>query len=60
MSEDVQLANISHSIEVGFQAMVVILEQIRDGRIGTPSEIDIQEAASLLHRVSTNLRPSGW
>jgi predicted patatin/cPLA2 family phospholipase len=60
MSEDVQLANISHSIEVGFQAIVVILAQIREGRKGPPSEADIEDAARLLRSVSNKLGHTGW
>lgn len=60
MSETAHVENISHFIEVGFQTMVAVLVQIREGRKGEPTPNDLEDAAILLRRVSANLRPSGW
>lgn len=60
MSDDARLDNISHFVQTGFMAVVAVLIQIRDGRKGSLSDAELEDAASLLRRVSAHLRLSGY
>jgi hypothetical protein len=52
--------DISHFVQAGFQTAVAILIQIREGRKGAVTDAELEDAASLLRRVSANLRLSGY
>jgi hypothetical protein len=58
MSEPVEqqaLNNIGHFIQAGFLALVAVAEQIRDGKQGSPTPAELEDAADLLRRASASL-----
>ena len=55
-NQDEIVEDISHYIQTGFLAVVVILRQIREGRKGDPEVSEIQDAANFLRFVSASLK----
>ena len=53
-----ELKNISHFIQAGFMAVVVVAQQARDGKKGFPTPDELETAAALLRRCSENLMNS--
>jgi len=49
------LVDLRRFIQAGFLATVVVLEQVRDGKQGSPSPDDIENAAALLRQASHSL-----
>ncbi len=50
-----ELKNLSHFIQAGFMAVVVVAQQARDGKQGSPTPDELETAVALLRRCSENL-----
>lgn len=58
--QEIALDNIKHFIQASALANAILLRQIRDGKKEEPTDIEIEESAKFLRRVSAILEPAGF